>query len=90
LRMPAVGPLENMDLVGLDLIKTIHDYLLADLADNHGTAPCLVDHVAQGCLGVKSGQGFYDWSVRDPHELIERRNQQIVHQLEYLKSTAGD
>ena len=31
LRLPVVGPLENMDLVGLDLIETIHKYLLADL-----------------------------------------------------------
>ena len=34
LRLPVVGPLENMDLVGLDLIHTIHRYLLADLAAN--------------------------------------------------------
>ena len=85
LRLPAVGPLENMDLVGLDLIKTIHDYLLASLADNHGPAPCLVDHVAQGRLGIKSGQGFYDWSARSANELIERRNRQIVHQLRFLE-----
>jgi 3-hydroxybutyryl-CoA dehydrogenase len=85
LRMPAVGPLENMDLVGLDLIKTIHDYLLADLADNHRPAQGLADRVAQGRLGVKSGQGFYDWTARDARELIERRNRQIVHQLDYLR-----
>ncbi len=90
LRMPAVGPLENMDLVGLDLIKTIHDYLLADLASNHGPARYLVDRVAEGSVGVKSGRGFYDWSTRDASELIERRNRQIVHQLEYLKSASDD
>lgn len=84
LRMPAVGPLENMDLVGLDLIERIHGYLLADLADNHGPSEYLADRVGQGLLGIKSGRGFYDWDKRSAEELIQRRDKQIVHQLDYL------
>jgi len=84
LRMPAVGPLENMDLVGLDLIEKIHNYLLAGLADNHGAAELLSDNVRQDHLGVKSGRGFYDWRVRSADELIEQRDRQIVRQLDYL------
>ncbi len=86
LRMPAVGPLENMDLVGLDLIERIHQYLLEDLADNHGPSKYLTDRVRLGRLGVKSGAGFYDWSSRGADELIERRDKQIVQQLRYLKN----
>ncbi len=85
LRMPAVGPLENMDLVGLDLVETIHQYLLADLADDHEPLQLLKDHVAKGELGMKSGSGFYDWRRRLPWELIERRDQQIVRQLAALR-----
>jgi 3-hydroxybutyryl-CoA dehydrogenase len=85
LRMPIVGPLENMDLVGLDLIEKIHSYLLDDLADNHGPSNYLVDNVRQGRLGMKSGQGFYDWDNRSAADLIQRRDQQIVRQLDYLR-----
>lgn len=85
LRLPVMGPLENMDLVGLDLIERIHEYLLADLADNHAPAQCLRDSVTQGRLGVKSGAGFYDWRAREPAELIRRRDTQIVHQLAFLR-----
>lgn len=85
LRMPVVGPLENMDLVGLDLIEKIHEYLLADLADNHGPSEYLTDRVQRGHLGVKSGQGFYDWRSRKAEELIQRRDKQIIHQLNYLR-----
>lgn len=85
LRMPAMGPLENMDLVGLDLIERIHQYLLADLADNCGPGPLLADRVQQGHLGVKSGQGFYDWQARDSDELVQKRDRQIVHQLDFLQ-----
>jgi 3-hydroxybutyryl-CoA dehydrogenase len=70
LRMPVVGPLENMDL--------------ADLADNHGPSEYLTDRVRQGHLGVKSGQGFYDLRSRKAKELIQRRDKQIIHQLNYL------
>ena len=85
LRLPAVGPLENMDLVGLDLIETIHEYLLADLADNHGPSLHLQEQVRRGELGMKSGSGFYDWHRRDPQQLIERRDRQIIHQLDFLR-----
>jgi 3-hydroxybutyryl-CoA dehydrogenase len=86
LRLPVIGPLENMDVVGLDLIKTVHDYLLDDLADNHRPSELLADCVRRGHLGVKTGRGFYDWRERSAEELIGRRNAQIVHQLAYLRA----
>jgi len=85
LRLPAIGPLENMDLVGLDLIERIHEYLLVDLADNHAPSQYLQDSVAQGRLGVKSGAGFYDWRARDPAELVQKRDVQVVRQLAALR-----
>lgn len=85
LRLPVLGPLENMDLVGLDLIETIHRYLLADLAGQPSPSPYLTEKVKQGHLGVKSGLGFYDWGERRAEELIQKRDRQIVHQLNFLK-----
>jgi 3-hydroxybutyryl-CoA dehydrogenase len=85
LRLAAVGPLENMDLVGLDLIETIHRYLLADLSAADRPLAGLSERVAAGKLGMKTGAGFYDWTKRDPAELIARRNRQIVEQLAFLK-----
>jgi 3-hydroxybutyryl-CoA dehydrogenase len=90
LRMPAVGPLENMDLVGLDLINNIHAYLLADLADNHNPSKYLAESVQAGRLGIKSGRGFYDWSTRDAQGLIARRDEQIVSQLVTLENQVNN
>ena len=89
LRLPVMGPLENMDLVGLDLVERIHQYLLADIADNHGPSELLTNNVHDQRLGMKTGQGFYDWNKRSSDELIESRDRQIVRQLEYLKETEG-
>jgi len=79
LRMPAVGPLENVDLVGLDLVETIHQYLPADLCNDPGPLPLLVQM-------TNEGRTFHDWEQRDMAELIERRDRQIVHQLDFLKT----
>jgi 3-hydroxybutyryl-CoA dehydrogenase len=90
LRMPVVGPLENMDLVGLDLIERIHAYLLADLSGAKEPLKGLADRVKQDDLGLKTGRGFYDWKERDGDQLIERRDAQIVNQLEFLKELDAD
>jgi 3-hydroxybutyryl-CoA dehydrogenase len=85
LRLPAVGPFENMDLVGLDLVKAIEDYLFPDLATADRTQPPVTKRLTSGDLGMKSGRGFYDWQTRDPDELLERRDRQIVRQLDFLR-----
>ena len=70
LRLPALGPMENMDLVGLDAAQRIQKYLLPDLARNTEPAACLKDRIESGQLGMKSGQGFYDWSERNAEKLV--------------------
>ena len=89
LRMPALGPLENMDLVGLDLIGAIHDYLMESLSNEGEPLPALRERIGRGELGAKSGAGFHDWSGRDAAEVAERRDRQIVRQLAYLRETGG-
>ena len=89
LRMPALGPLENMDLVGLDLIGAIHNYLMESLSNDAAPLPALRDRIGRGELGAKSGMGFHDWSGRDAAEVAERRDRQIVRQLAYLRETGG-
>lgn len=85
LRLPAVGPFENMDLVGLDLLASIQNYLLADLADTKGVPPLVDGLRAKGHTGMRAGRGFYDWAARDPAALVAARDAQIVRQLAFLR-----
>lgn len=58
-----MGPLKLTDLVGLDVRLTIADYLCDALQSEAFRPPELLRRmVAEGKLGKKSGQGFYDWS----------------------------
>ncbi|MEH1057009.1 3-hydroxyacyl-CoA dehydrogenase family protein [Micromonospora sp. CPCC 206171] len=56
-----VGPLELTDLVGLDVRLDIARTLQAAYGDRFAPPPLLVEMVAAGKLGKKSGQGFYRW-----------------------------
>jgi len=83
-RFPVLGPLETSDVGGLDVIAAIHSYLLADLDSSTQPQDLLTEKVAGGDLGVKTGRGFYDWSERDPTELAQRRDEELIMRLKSL------
>ena len=58
-----MGPLQLADFIGLDVCLAILK-VLQDGFGNPKYAPCplLVNMVNAGKLGVKSGEGFYNWS----------------------------
>lgn len=62
LRLPVLGPLENADMVGLDLVLSIHDYILKYIEASPEPSPVLKNKALDGQLGFKSGQGFYSWT----------------------------
>ncbi|GAA4837184.1 3-hydroxybutyryl-CoA dehydrogenase [Algivirga pacifica] len=58
-----MGPLQLADFIGLDVCLSIMRVLQDGLGDDkYAPAPLLVNMVTAGQLGVKSGNGFYDWS----------------------------
>jgi 3-hydroxybutyryl-CoA dehydrogenase len=63
------------------VIEAIHRYLLPDLDGSSEPQAPLVSRVEAGELGVKSGRGFHDWSVRDADEVIRRRDEELVRRL---------
>lgn len=86
LRLPALGPFENMDVVGLPLVQSIETYLFPHLAVNHEPARSLTTRVQDGRTGMKAGQGFYDWTQRDAAETVALRDRQVVQQLQFLRA----
>jgi 3-hydroxybutyryl-CoA dehydrogenase len=62
-----MGPLKLTDLVGLDVRLGIAEYLHAELGSETFRPPEILRRlVAEGKLGKKTGQGFYDWSSGVP------------------------
>jgi len=58
--VPVFGPLQMTDLIGHDTLRDISNALYPELAADQTASRTIEQHVADGRLGVKSGQGFYD------------------------------
>jgi len=56
-----VGPLRLSDIVGLDVRLDIARTLEAAHGSRFSPPQILIDMVAEGKLGVKSGEGFFSW-----------------------------
>jgi len=69
-----MGPLQLADFIGLDVCLSILE-VMYDGFKNPKYAPCplLVNMVRAGKLGVKSGEGFYDYSESRKAENVSKQ-----------------
>lgn len=69
-----MGPLALADFIGLDVCLSILN-VMYDGFKNPKYAPCplLVNMVAAGKLGAKSGEGFYDYSENRKAEIVAKQ-----------------
>jgi len=86
MRFPVWGPLEHIDAVGLDLVLSVQRDVLPGLNNDATPVDCLEDLVERGQLGYKTGNGFYDWHVKDMQALAALRDQFIIETLCTLKA----
>lgn len=87
LRLPMVGPLEVVDLGGLDVFLGAYNYLYKATGDKKYEPPELLKQtVKEGKLGVKTGEGFYKYTEESMKALVSRRDGWL---LKRLKETSG-
>jgi 3-hydroxybutyryl-CoA dehydrogenase len=82
LRLPSVGPIQFMDMVGLDSIANVGEYLAEAFDDpNYRSHKRIRDKVQEGDLGVKTGKGFFEYQNADSNEFWEKVNAGIIRTL---------
>jgi len=74
LRLPVLAPLENADLVGLDLTLAIHNTILSEIESSHHPSPLLESLVKRGDLGMKTKLGFFHWTPETSQAVRTRLN----------------
>ncbi len=79
-RMAVLGPMEQSDLVGLDLTLDIAEVLYADLDRTAGPHPFLRQKVGEGKLGMKTGEGLRRWTAESASAVRERLSGFLVQQ----------
>ena len=79
-RMAVLGPLEQSDLVGLDLTLDISNVLVEHLDRTPHAHPFLVEKVKEGKLGMRTGEGFRCWTPEQAQEVRDRLGNFLAEQ----------
>jgi 3-hydroxybutyryl-CoA dehydrogenase len=84
-RMCITGLLEQKDLAGLEMHAQAQRSIVPTLSHTNVPSPYLQEMVARGDVGVRSGQGFYDWRERDGVAAQRRASERLQRLLAYLE-----
>jgi 3-hydroxybutyryl-CoA dehydrogenase len=84
-RTAVLGPMEQSDLVGLDLALDIAEVLYAHLDRTAGPHPFLRDKVKAGKLGMKAGEGLRKWSAGEADVVRMRLSRFLAEQAKARK-----
>ena len=69
-----MGPLQLADFIGLDVCLSILNVMYNGFKNpKYAPCPLLVNMVMAGKLGVKSGEGFYDYSENRKAEVVSKQ-----------------
>lgn len=88
-RTAVLGPMEQSDLVGLDLALDIAEVLYQHLDRTPGPHPLLRDKVKAGKLGMKSGEGFRKWTPEQADAVRTRLSRFLAEQAKARKQDLG-
>ncbi|MFY0519980.1 3-hydroxyacyl-CoA dehydrogenase NAD-binding domain-containing protein [Lysinibacillus sp. UGB7] len=77
-RLANTGPLEQRDINGLDTHYAIVDYVYPTL--ENGTKALAIHHAKIDAkqYGMKSDQGFYDWSSIDKQQYLAQKEKTLI------------
>ncbi|MCX8177984.1 MAG: 3-hydroxyacyl-CoA dehydrogenase family protein [Candidatus Bathyarchaeota archaeon] len=81
LRLPILGPLEIVDLGGMDTFLYAYTYLYNTLGEKFKPPDLLKSKVESGELGIKTGRGFYIYEGKSVDAVLKRRDEWLIEQL---------
>ncbi len=88
-RTAVLGPMEQSDLVGLDLALDIAEVLYQHLDRTAGPHPFLRDKVKAGKLGMKTGEGLRKWTAQEADAVRTRLSRFLAEQAKARKKNAA-
>ncbi|AJW98355.1 3-hydroxyacyl-CoA dehydrogenase family protein [Burkholderia gladioli pv. gladioli] len=76
-RWSASGPLQLMDLAGLDVVEKVSSMLMPSLSRDMDTSLIVRQLCAERAFGIKSGRGFYQWTTESIATALRRRDETV-------------
>ena len=77
-KLAVIGPMELLDMAGLDIYNAVGSYLNADLSTSGDVSSTIRDLIDKGRLGMKTGGGIYDYTPEQIDELRAERAAKLV------------
>jgi 3-hydroxyacyl-CoA dehydrogenase len=77
-KLAVIGPMELLDMAGLDIYNAVGSYLNQDLSTSGEVSSTIRGLIDDGRLGMKTGGGIYDYTPEQIEELRARRAQKLV------------
>ena len=80
-RLSVAGPFQVFELAGWDLVLAAFEELYKDLNSSSEINPLLREMVEGDKLGVKSGEGFYEWTPERIDEIRDKMNRVLIDRM---------
>jgi 3-hydroxybutyryl-CoA dehydrogenase/5-formyl-3-hydroxy-2-methylpyridine 4-carboxylate dehydrogenase len=77
-KLAVIGPMELLDMAGLDIYNAVGSYLNPDLSTAGEVSSTIRDLIDKGRLGMKTGGGIYDYTPEQIDELRAKRAAKLV------------
>jgi 3-hydroxyacyl-CoA dehydrogenase len=77
-KLAVIGPMELLDMAGLDIYNAVGSYLNPDLSTSGDVSSTIRDLIDKGRLGMKTGGGIYDYTPEQIDELRAKRAAKLV------------
>jgi 3-hydroxybutyryl-CoA dehydrogenase/5-formyl-3-hydroxy-2-methylpyridine 4-carboxylate dehydrogenase len=77
-KLAVIGPMELLDMAGLDIYQAVGSYLNQDLSNSTEVSKTITDRTAEGKLGMKTGEGLYKYTPERIDQLRAERARKLV------------
>jgi 3-hydroxybutyryl-CoA dehydrogenase/5-formyl-3-hydroxy-2-methylpyridine 4-carboxylate dehydrogenase len=85
-KLAVIGPLELLDMAGLDIYTAVASYLNKDLSNNTGISSTVTSKVDEGKLGIKTQGGLFEYTPEQIQELQQKRGRLLLGTKKVLQS----
>jgi 3-hydroxyacyl-CoA dehydrogenase len=88
-KLAVIGPMELLDVAGLDIYNAVGSYLNPDLSTSGEVSSTIREHIAAGRLGMKTGSGMYQYTPEQINQLRAARASKLVAVRKALEGREG-
>ncbi len=85
-KLAVIGPLELLDVAGLDIYTSVASYLNKDLNASPSISATVTSKVEEGKLGLKTGGGLFEYTPEEIQQLTQKRGKLLLASKKALTS----